>query len=200
MANLYSSDTVGLKLKAAKSNHLTNLCKLCSDCFVAMMHKRLSSPYLPDSEHSDYLVDQLNDIATVCAVAVPPLTTRVLPNYAAAQTPLSPALGQNATVAANGTCPGQKLSPSMQKRSLSLAHSFRKPIRRQNSLSGSEVPIGENSTAIAANCNQLSLRYGVTTGDLQQATDCEDCTIKSSVCLPEKCKTMQVADEATWYA
>ena len=46
-----------------------------------MFHLRMSSPYLPDSDYSDYLVAQYQDILDVCEATMPELTVRALPYY-----------------------------------------------------------------------------------------------------------------------
>lgn len=46
-----------------------------------MFHQRISSPYLPDSDHSDYLVAQYQDILDVCQASMPELVVRSLPFY-----------------------------------------------------------------------------------------------------------------------
>ena len=46
-----------------------------------MFHKRMSSPYLPDADYSDYLVAQYQDILDVCKVTMPELVLRDPPFY-----------------------------------------------------------------------------------------------------------------------
>lgn len=46
-----------------------------------MFHQRMSSPYLPDSDYSDYLVAQYQDILDVCSAPMPELVVRALPYY-----------------------------------------------------------------------------------------------------------------------
>ena len=50
-----------------------------------MFHQRMSSPYLPDSDYSDYLVAQYQDILDVCKAEMPELVIRSLPFYGDAQ-------------------------------------------------------------------------------------------------------------------
>jgi LysM repeat protein len=54
-----------------------------------MMFKRLSSPYLPDSDHSDYLIAQYQDVLDVCNATnnMPELVIRAPPDYATATPP-----------------------------------------------------------------------------------------------------------------
>ena len=41
----------------------------------------MSSPFLPDSDYSDYLVDQYQDILDICKISMPELVVRALPYY-----------------------------------------------------------------------------------------------------------------------
>ena len=41
----------------------------------------MSSPYLPDSDYSDYLVAQYQDILDVCKAPMPELIIRDIPSY-----------------------------------------------------------------------------------------------------------------------
>lgn len=41
----------------------------------------MSSPYLPDSDYSDYLVGQYQDILDVCKATMPELIIRDIPSY-----------------------------------------------------------------------------------------------------------------------
>ena len=50
-----------------------------------MFHQRMSSPYLPDSDYSDYLVAQYQDILDVCKASMPELVVRSLPFYGDAE-------------------------------------------------------------------------------------------------------------------
>ena len=69
-----------------------------------MFYLRLISPYLPDTDHSDYLIEQYQDILDVCKVTtMPELVIRALPNYAAAPPPTIN------TTAASSTCSGQTI-------------------------------------------------------------------------------------------
>ena len=56
---------------------------LCSACFLNMFYLRLASPYLPDLDRSDYLVEQWFDILDVCNAtsSMPDLLVRSLPFY-----------------------------------------------------------------------------------------------------------------------
>ena len=73
------------------------------------MHQRLTSPYLPDHDYSDYLIGQYQDILDVCNYTnrMPDLVIRVPPNYTTA---VPPTLEFNVTADTN--CTGQKIVKS----------------------------------------------------------------------------------------
>ena len=75
-----------------------------------MMYQRLISPYLPDHDFSDYLIEQYQDILDICNATnnMPELIIRDPPNYANATPPVL-----NFTGVANGSvCYGQTILKS----------------------------------------------------------------------------------------
>jgi len=75
-----------------------------------MMHQRLSSPYLADSDFSDYLVGQFTDMQSVCTTTMA-LTTRTIVTYAPATAFPNFPTTTTTSVPANATCTGQLISP-----------------------------------------------------------------------------------------
>ncbi|TEY30753.1 hypothetical protein BOTCAL_0847g00020 [Botryotinia calthae] len=108
MANLYTDDV------------------LCDNCFIQMLYARVTSPYLADSDHSDFLVDQLLDIGDICNVTIPDITVRGLPSYAGAPPPTSVNIGTTraATTSAptSTTCAGQLFGPASGCQALSTKY------------------------------------------------------------------------------
>jgi LysM repeat protein len=49
----------------------------------------------------------------------------------------------------------------------------------------------------AANCENLSLKYNVTTGDLLKVATDESCYLETAVCVPPPCNLVQVPDGST---
>lgn len=130
------------------------------------MWYRINSAFLPDTDHSDWLIEQYQDILDICQVELPETIIRSLPDYAPAP---------NVTYLPPGT----------------------DPVSGTNS---SEYPgncTGQTFSASDAGCNELSQKYGVTTGDLQAVTDSEDCTISDSICVASNCTLQQVKDGDT---
>lgn len=135
------------------------------------MHQRLSSPYLPNVDHSDYLVAQYQDIQDVCTTTMPALTTRDLPAYAAAPAPtVTPSAN---SITTNSTSPSKCLGQMIQ-------------------------PGTDAAPSGSSYCDQLSVKYGVTTGDLQKAIGNSDCSVMSPICMPASCSLQQVPAGASW--
>jgi hypothetical protein len=114
-----------------------------------MLYYRVTSNYLPDADYSEYLVDQLQDIADVCSTSIPDITLRALPTY----DPIPTTTFSTTSAAPAATCPGQTISSA-------------------------SAPVG---------CDAISTKYGVSTGDIQSATNSDSCTFSSSICLPLGC-------------
>lgn len=169
------------------------------------MHQRLASPYLPDTDHSDYLVEQFQDIQDVCTTSMPALTTRAPPNYT--PVPSSTASPASATASgapfstANGTftnssqpvCDGQTIQDgTFQKRAVPYQGGrLPFPFKRSPTLAARDLP--QNSTMNnTTTCDTLSLKYGITTGDLQDASGTDDCSQTCDLCVPARCNLLRV--------
>ncbi|KAK3674232.1 hypothetical protein LTR78_005701 [Recurvomyces mirabilis] len=86
---------------------------LCDPCYLSVFWWRINSPFLPDSDYSDYLVDQFQDIQDVCNVTVSDTILRVSPpGYAIGVTPNYTLLGSTPPSGspASSACLGQTLS------------------------------------------------------------------------------------------
>lgn len=165
---------------------------LCSQCFLSMFYLRIASPFLPDVDHSDYLVDQWFDILDVCNATskVPDLLVRNLPYYQYAPgesdnwvdnttygfSDLQP-LGGNGTT--NVTC---------QARSINLADLN---------------PPGIDYTT-QTTCDVMASFLNTSTGDIWQMYQNPDCmpdfdyTEIPVVCLPFSCSVTQLNANTTW--
>lgn len=85
--------------------------QLCSPCFISIFWWRINSPFLPDSDHSDYLVSQFQDIQDVCNITMMPTLLRISPPGYEVGTPPNYTLPSNSSDK-NSTCMGQTLSSS----------------------------------------------------------------------------------------
>ncbi|KAI1458827.1 hypothetical protein F4805DRAFT_114666 [Annulohypoxylon moriforme] len=150
-------------------NRMANLyydTTICSPCFLIVMWHRINSLFLPDTDYSDYLIEQYQDILDVCQIAMPDSMVRALPGYAAAP---------NATFLPPGTDPANNSSA---------------PNANSGNCTSQLISTGTG-------CDSLSQKYGITTGDLQTATNSDDCTISNATCLPSACTLKQVKDGDT---
>ena len=148
-----------------------------------MLYTRVTSQFLPDSDHSDYLVGQLQDIGDVCSTAIPNITVRAVPSYDVAPSQTSIPIGTitpTTSITASPTCTGQTVSVGAKKRALRIYHRL---------VDARQAP---------SSCDTLSTKYGVATGDLQTITKSETCAITASVCLPAACTLQLVPNGSTW--
>ncbi|RMZ84792.1 hypothetical protein DV737_g978, partial [Chaetothyriales sp. CBS 132003] len=165
---------------------------LCSSCFVQMLQARVESPYLPDSDYADFLVDQLQDVADVCNITtLGDISTRPLFGYDTAPSPTSQSFGNSTTstgssVSASATCTGQVVSGNQQKRGQQYANVHNRADR-----------VDQIDERQDSNCDALSQKYGVTTGDLQTITNSDRCVISVAVCVPVACTLQQVSINST---
>ncbi|KAK4555183.1 hypothetical protein LTR86_007479 [Recurvomyces mirabilis] len=86
---------------------------LCDPCYLSVFWWRINSPFLPDSDYSDYLVDQFQDIQDVCNVTVSDTLLRISPpGYALGATPnyTLPGSTPSGSSPASSACLGQTLS------------------------------------------------------------------------------------------
>lgn len=131
-----------------------------------MLYQRVTSSLLSDEDHSDYLVDQLQDIGDICSTSIRDFTLRAVPTY-------DPAPPLTSTSLNNGSTPTTSSPPS------------------STTCAGQTVTSGSG-------CNGLATKYGVTTGDLQAATNSSTCQVTAAICLPATCTLQQVISGQTW--
>ncbi|KAK2773616.1 LysM domain-containing protein [Colletotrichum kahawae] len=165
----------------AENSRMANLYEddlLCSECFLKLMHARISSEFLPDEDHSDYLVEQFQDIQDVCQTTIAAqVMTRSLPNYPTVLTP-TPTFGEG---------PATVTDTEPEETELSCAE-------------GQVVinVMGTYSNDSFQACNDISLQYGVATGSLLVATGNEACYVEArEVCGPQPCQLLRVHDGQT---
>jgi hypothetical protein len=95
-----------------------------------MLHARVQSPFLPDLDHANFLVDQLQDVLEVCSITtLGDISTRPMFGYGIAPSPTSQSFGNGttsttATVSASATCTGQVIGDSTQKRAVEYFHVY----------------------------------------------------------------------------
>ncbi|OHE97574.1 LysM domain-containing protein [Colletotrichum orchidophilum] len=166
---------------------------LCSDCFINQLYTRLTSIFLPDTDYSDYLADQIFDIQDVCNITIPDFTIRLPWDYDAAE-PLSSvdvgssttavATATTSTAAATTTCVGQTIGSAAAS-------------KRAEDLSWFERSTPGLKARQASSCGDLSSQYGVSTGALQWFTNSDTCAVSGYVCLPQRCTLQKVGSNET---
>ena len=164
------------------------------------MWLRINSPFLPDTDESDYLIEQYQDIMDVCNATMPPSLIRALPAYANAPAPtyIPPGTGSgNVTASSNGSaCAGQTIVTGNTKRDETRLTPANFEIT--GSL-GHSTSIARIKRTSIGSCDFISQHYGVTTGDVQSITGTDDCSFGgSSICVPLRCQISQVKDNDTW--
>ncbi|THY54577.1 hypothetical protein D6C97_05682 [Aureobasidium pullulans] len=147
LANLYTDDV------------------LCDNCFVQMLYARVTSPYLDDSDQSDFLVSQLQDIGDVCNITIPEITIRALPSYADAPMPTSIDFESTATstissAAATTTCDGQIIASGSGCAALSTKYGLTTGDLQK--LTGSDTCVISASTCFPAACTLGAVPTGAT--------------------------------------
>jgi hypothetical protein len=159
---------------------------LCSACFLKMFYLRLASPYLPDADHSDFMVEQWYDILDVCNAKskMPDLIVRMLPYYQAAPG-FSVDGSDNATestpmpLGANNTCTGRVVKFSDL----------------------SEPTINYDTQTP---CDVMPPYLKASTGDVIRAMGNPACipsfniTAIPSICLPRECQLAKMPNSTTW--
>lgn len=167
---------------SAENSRMANLYEdevLCSECFLKLMHARISSEFLPDEDHSDYLVEQFQDIQEVCQTTIAAnIMTRALPNYPVVLT-ATPTYGEG---------PGTVIAYEPETTELSCSEG-------QQLIDVIDVSTSDSVQA----CQEISLRYGVATGNLVVATGNEACYVElGEICGPEPCRLLRVSKGQTW--
>ncbi|KAI3067253.1 hypothetical protein CBS147339_8519 [Penicillium roqueforti] len=91
---------------------LYNSSLLCSECFIKIWRQRLMSPLLPDGAHTQYLLDQYQNIQRNCSTTLPVTTygTTLLVTATTTVTASTPA-GTVTATATSTTCMGQLVQP-----------------------------------------------------------------------------------------
>ncbi|KAK1579648.1 LysM domain-containing protein [Colletotrichum navitas] len=186
---------------------------LCSECFLNMMYRRVTSEFLPDTDHSDYLVSEFQDIQSVCQTSVGPLATRAVPLYPYAselqelnETAPEPT-GTPSTGAPIVGDDGLPWDPEEDPEDPGIDEEIpdgeEDPDEAEPEPEPAEPVVPTNCTARAVDvryasldgieaCNELGEEYGVATGQLMYATGADDCYSYDFVCVPEACQLLRV--------
>lgn len=176
---------------------------LCSECFLKLMYARLTSEFLPDVDHSDYLVEEFQDIQEVCQTTVGELTTRILPQYPSTTDAIGMhPIGTDVVTTGTGTATTTEATATATADVKCDAGQWIDVLVTRES--------SEAETDLES-CNELSEIYGIATGDLMVVTKNPGCSIEPTVepddtefseegwfCGPQPCKLLRVNEGDTW--
>lgn len=156
--------------------------QICSECFVLTVQTRLNSPYVPNSQHTDYLAVEFAAIVDYCGYDNTTYTVnQVYASYTTASTTttaISSATSSASSTAA--TCSGQTIATTAS-------------VARRQLVDDSEAFANVSST-----CEEMAVEYGVTSGDLVMAAGNTDCNTTVPLCVPNECYVQEVSDGETW--
>ncbi len=116
LANLYNKTMVCISRHISSGIWLlvlTGSPKVCSDCFLKIMHQRLLSPLLRKGNWTDYLVGQHSDLQTFCSTSMPLTTSSATLFKGTVPVPTATPTASHTTSAASPstTCMGQMINP-----------------------------------------------------------------------------------------
>jgi hypothetical protein len=159
----------------AENQRLANLYNntlLCSDCFISMLYQRITSDYLPDSDYSDYLVAEFQDIQDVCSTTIAAnISTRPIWNLPTAfPTAITNSSTNNSTAASTITAAASTVSVAASSNtglpsSISTGHAITTPTPTQSGMVAEctafyEVVPGDI-------CYNISVEYNITLIDFE---------------------------------
>ncbi|KAJ0383093.1 hypothetical protein COL922a_011198 [Colletotrichum nupharicola] len=184
-----------------------------------MLYRRVTSEFLPDTDHSDYLVGEFQDIESVCQTSIGPLATRSVPlyPYAAELQELNETAPDPTGIPSTGAPivgdDGSPWDPEEDTEDPGIDVEIPRGEEDPNEIEPEPDPadpiVPTNCTGRAVDvryasldgieaCNKLSEEYGVATGKLMYATNTEDCYSYDFVCVPEACGLLRVNAGDTW--
>ena len=190
IANANESQCIDPTDVPAENSRIVNLYPdslLCSQCFLKMFYLRLASPYLPDLDDSDFMIDQWYDILDICNAnsSMPELIVRAIPYYESAPG-FSIDGSDNATESwtpssteVNGTCTGRVIT-----------------------LADLPEPTIDYNTQTP--CDVIPPSLNASTGDVIQTMGTPAClpslntTQMPSICLPLACQVALLPNYTTW--
>lgn len=147
---------------------------LCSECFMKLLHARVTSDFLQDTDYGDYLINEFQDIQNVCKKTVGELTVRVLPGY--------PELSDGPELGKTTTTPSPVSSA---------------PTPTPTICTGRTIDI-RPELAEELTCHDIAEKYEIASGSIAVATNSDLCETDVEVCVPAACNLYQVGSNDTW--
>lgn len=147
---------------------------LCSECFLKVLHARVTSEFLQDTDFGDYLVDEFQDVQNVCNAQVGELVTRVAPDY--------PYLTDAASIGRPTPTPSPVTST---------------PTSSPTACAGRMLDLRPDPDEFLS-CDDIAERYGIASADVAVATKSIYCESSGTVCVPARCDVYMVDRNDTW--
>ncbi len=147
---------------------------LCSECFLKILHARVTSDFLADTDFSDYLVNEFQDVQNVCQTSVGELVTRVVPGYPHLTD--GPELGIPTTTNPPTTTDPTPTPTACVGRTLDI-----RPDREEG-----------------LTCHDIAEKYQIASGAIATATKSEYCDSTEPICVPATCSLYRVSPNETW--
>jgi hypothetical protein len=147
---------------------------LCSECFLKVLHARVTSEFLQDTDFGDYLVDEFQDVQNVCKTKVGELATRRAPDY--------PYLTEAAAIGR----PMPIASPVTPT-----------PTPSSTACAGRMLDLRPDPDEFLT-CDDIAERRQIASGDVAVATNSIYCYSTGKVCVPARCSVYLVSENDTW--
>ncbi|KAI0206818.1 LysM domain-containing protein [Astrocystis sublimbata] len=135
---------------------------LCSECFLKILHARVTSDFLPDTDFSDYLVNEFQDVQNVCQTTVGELVTRIVPGY--------PHITDGGELGIPTTSPTTTSDP----------------IPTSTVCAGRMIDIRPDREE-GLTCHDIAEKYELASGEFAIATKSEYCDATGPICVPNTC-------------
>ncbi|KAK7991330.1 hypothetical protein PG988_000124 [Apiospora saccharicola] len=136
---------------------------LCSECFLKILHARVTSDFLADTDFSDYLVDEFQDVQDVCRTTVGELVTRIAPGY--------PHLTDAGDIGITTTA-------------TSTTATITDPVPTPTTCAGRSVDIRPDYEEDLT-CHDIAEKYGIASGELAVVTKSDICESEGPICVPK---------------
>ena len=141
---------------------LTTNHQLCDDCFVQMLYTKVTSEFFADTDHADYLVGQLQDIADVCNTSIPAITTRASTSWDLAPAPTPTSTTTTTPPAATSCAAGQGQTLSSGTGCDTLSQKYGITTGDLEAISGSDTCSISTTSCFPLGCSLQRIASGAT--------------------------------------
>jgi hypothetical protein len=127
-----------------------------------MLYTKVTSEFLADSDHADYLVDQLQDIADVCNTSIPAITTRASTSWDLAPAPTPTSMTTSTTPVTTSCAAGQGQTLSSGTGCDALSQKYGITTGDLVAISGSDTCIISTASCFPSSCSLQRMVSGAT--------------------------------------